>query len=193
MERSHLPRLPREFYQGHAFVFWSLAVDERQTGWLNPEFHLQFQLILLHTCSRYSLLCPTYALMPDHAHFLWVGCSPNSNQRNAIEFFQQHTSKLLRPARWQRQPYDHVLRDSERGPAGFRTIADYIRQNPVRAGIVTYWNEYPYCGSTVPGYPNLLLQQEDYWERFWRIYGKRCDTEGRHSLTLAATSMCGAE
>jgi putative transposase len=155
-------------------VFWSLAIEDRRTGWLTSAFHLQLQLALLHTCSRYSLVCPAYVLMPDHAHFLWLGCSADSDQRIAMEFFQRETNPNLQSASWQRQPHDHVLRDTERVDSAFRGIAHYILQNPVRAGLTVQWQDYPFCGNSIPGYPRLFVQQEEYWERFWRVYQKLC-------------------
>ena len=48
----------------------------------------------------------------------------------------------------------------------------HILANPVRAGLVAEWRAYPYSGALVPGYPDMELRDDDYWERFWRVYGK---------------------
>jgi hypothetical protein len=29
---------------------------------------------------------------------------------------------------------------------------------------------WPFEGAIVPGYPDLDPRQDDYWERFWKIY-----------------------
>lgn len=37
--KGNLPRLTREYYRGHAFVHWTLTIEDRATGWLSSEFH----------------------------------------------------------------------------------------------------------------------------------------------------------
>ena len=68
-------------------VHWVMTVDRRATGWLDALRHAQFREALLHTMVRYDLLCPTYCLMPDHAHFIWMGIAPKTDQRGAATFF----------------------------------------------------------------------------------------------------------
>lgn len=169
--KRHLPRLAPENYRGLAFVHWTLTVEKRATGWLTPGFHQAWQHILLHTCARYSLASPAFALMPDHIHLLWLGLDENgSDQRIAVEFLRKHLSPALAPALWQRQPYDHVLTQAERERGAFEAVAHYIFENPVRAGLITQWREYSLTGGCVAGYPDLDVRRDDYWELFWRIY-----------------------
>jgi REP element-mobilizing transposase RayT len=173
VEKGHLPRLAPEWYRGRAFVHWTLTTENRATGWLTPAFHQHWQFILLHTCHRYSLACAAYILMPDHTHTLWLGLDDSgSDQRVAIEFFRKQVRPALSPADWQRQPHDHVLDEAERKHGSFQTVAHYILENPVRAGLVVRWRDYPYVGCCVPGYPDLDVRREDYWELFWRIYNR---------------------
>ena len=171
VEKRHLRRLAPEFYRGRAFVHWTLNVEDRTTGWLTPEFHHTWQLTLLHACARYDLVCPTYVLMTDHVHLLWLGHNAHgSDQRVAIELLRKHLRPFLSPADWQRQPYDHVLTEVEREHGAFRDCAGYISENPVRACLVSEWQNYPDLGCCLPGYPEFDPRQSDYWERFWRCY-----------------------
>lgn len=169
-DKGHLPRLTREHYRGHAFVHWTLTLERRATGWLSPAFHHSWQNILLHAGARYHLACPCYTLMPDHLHLLWIGTATASDQRLAIEFLRKHLAPHLVPATWQKQAHDHVLREDERERDAFHTVAHYIVQNPVRAGLVARWEDYAFTGCSVPGYPELDPRADDYWLRFWRIY-----------------------
>ena len=66
VEQRHLPRLAPEWYRGRASVLWTLTIANRATGWLTPEFHHAWQLVLLHACTRYELVTAAYVLMPDH-------------------------------------------------------------------------------------------------------------------------------
>jgi REP element-mobilizing transposase RayT len=170
-KKSQLPRLPAEYYRGLAMVLWTLTIENRATGWLTPAFHHAWQLRLLHACARYDLVCPAYVLMPDHAHLIWLGVNEcDSDQRLAVEFLRKSLRGYLTPANWQRQAHDHLLREQEREREAFFATATYILENPVRAGLVSRSEKWPYRGCCLPGYPELELEMPDYWERFWRCY-----------------------
>jgi len=174
--RRHLPRLEPEWYRGLAFVHWTPTIEHRATGWLTPDFNRAWQWELLHACARYKLACPTFVLMPDHLHFLWLGLNEaGSDQQVAIEFLTKNLRPHLSGVDFQRQPFDQVLRAKERNPDTFLNVAGYILDNPVRAGLVGHRAEWPYSGCCVPGYPDLNVHGEDYWELFWRIYNKLVD------------------
>jgi putative transposase len=165
--RDRLPRLTAESYRGHAAVHWTMTIDHRSTGWLDTAHHASLREILLHTCHR-------YCLMPDHAHFLWLGLTPASDQSLAVAWFRRHWNALLAPAHnLQRQAHDHVLRDSEREQNAFTTIATYILQNPQRANLIPHWPHWPYLGATFPGVHPLDPRAPDYWDRFWREHNRR--------------------
>jgi REP element-mobilizing transposase RayT len=173
-KNDYLKRLPAEYYQGHAYVHWSMTIEGRKQGWLVPIFYYKFREILTHTLFRYGLRCPIYCCMPDHLHLLWIGILDGSDQRNAAKYFRKQLNPILEKlgVRFQIQPYDHVLREEERERAAFETVVEYIARNPERAGLVKAdgYRGYPYSGCPVPGYPELALWQDDYWVRFWRVY-----------------------
>lgn len=172
--RDYLKRLPPEYYCGQAYVHWSLAMKERKTGWLIPIFYYKYREILAHTAFRFGLCCPIYCCMPDHIHMLWVGILDGCDQRNAMRFFRTQLNPALKQlgARFQNQPYDHVLREEKRERVAFEEVAEYIARNPERQELVPPdgYAEYAYSGGLVPGYPELKPFEDDYWERFWRIY-----------------------
>ena len=171
---SYLKRLPAAYYRGQAYVHWSMTMEDRKTGWLISVFYYKFREILTHTMFRFGFCCPIYCCMPDHIHLLWMGIFNGSDQRNAAKYFRRQLNPVLEKfgARLQKQPYDHVLREEERKQTAFENIVEYIARNPERAGLVSEdcFCEYPYTDCLVPGYPELKLWQEDFWERFWRIF-----------------------
>jgi hypothetical protein len=77
---------------------------------------------------------------------------------------------------WQKDSYDHVLRNAERGPQEFQNTARYIANNPVRAGIVEAAEDYPFAGVMLPGYATLRWHDERYWSVFWQHIHKRYDS-----------------
>lgn len=173
-QHDYLRRLPPEHYRGQAYIHWSMTMENRKTGWLIPTFHHQFREILAHAMFRYGLCCPIYCCMPDHMHLLCIGISDGADQRNAAKYLRKQLNPILVQlgARFQLQPYDHVLREEERERTAFENVVEYIARNPERKGLVgpVRFCEYPFTGCLMPGYPELKLWEEDYWDRFWRIY-----------------------
>jgi putative transposase len=179
--RTYLKRLPPQYYQGQAYVHWSLTMEDRKTGWLVPIFYYKYREILTHTAFRFGLCCPIYCCMPDHLHMLWVGILTECDQRTAMRYFRKHLNPVLEKlnAKLQLQPYDHVLREEERERGMFENVAEYIARNPERQKLVPSdsYSKYPYTGCLVPGYPELKPFDQDYWERFWRIYSHLCKND----------------
>jgi putative transposase len=167
----YLPRLRPEFYQADAIVFWTLPMARRATGWLNGAFLAAFREIMLHASAREGLLCPAYCLMPDHQHFVWMGLRANSDQRKAIRFLRTYLGPHLLPAKYQHQPYDHVLTAAERQADRFSlACADYVFLNPRRADLVKDHRDWPYSGALIPGYPKVNPFELGYWEWMWKRY-----------------------
>jgi len=173
-----LPRLEPEAYLGLVAVHWTFSIEDRATGWLHPSFHAHFREVLIHMGARYSCITPVYSLMPDHIHVLLRGVRVEADLHLAARFLRQHTAKALLPAQYQKQAYDHVLREKEYQRGAFEKICFYIAENPVRAGLCLTANQYAFSGCVIPGYPDLQIHAAEYWNLFWKIH---------HRLTAAAT------
>jgi REP element-mobilizing transposase RayT len=165
----YLPRLPRGHYQGDAVVHWTMPMAVRGTGWLNETFHARFREIMLHASAREGLLCPTYCLMPDHIHLVWMGLRRDSDQRHGMKFLREHLGPALRPHRFQHQAHDHVLREAERTRGAFAKVCFYIIDNARMAKLVNHPKAWPYAGAIVPGYPSLCPLADDFWPLFWKL------------------------
>jgi REP element-mobilizing transposase RayT len=172
-QNDHLKRLPKEFYLGFASVHWSLTIEDRRTGWLTAVLHNKFREILTHTAFRHGLAAPIYCCMPDHIHMLWTGLRANCDQLAASLFFRKQMNLVLDEfhVRFQREGYDHVLRDEERERSAFENVSEYIARNPERTKLIPpdRFREYPFTDGLFPGYPELHFRQSDYWERCWRL------------------------
>jgi len=161
--------LPREYYQGDAVVHWTLSVAGRGTGWLNEIFHARFREIMLHAAAREGLSCPTYCLMPNHIHFVWMGLRRDSDQKNGMKFLREYLGLALRPHRFQHQAHDHVLREEQRKRSAFARICFYVMDNACKEELVEHPKEWPFYGAVVPGYPALHPLEEDFWPLFWKL------------------------
>lgn len=88
--------------------------------------------------------------MPDHAHILLTPINDERGETygvaqimHAIKGASAHAvnKSLGRSGRvWQPESFDHVLRSDE----STRQKAEYICANPVRAGLVSHEDEYPW-------------------------------------------------
>jgi putative transposase len=173
--KSKLPRLAREFYRGPATVLWTHTMEERATGWLDDPFHARFREILLHACGRFQLVCPTYVLMPDHWHLVWMGLTEESDQYLATAFLRKHLKSALGSARLQDRAHDHVLREKERECGAFQAACAYVLFNPERASLCQDWRAWPHLGTMIPGYPELDPRSESFWDSFWKIHNRLVD------------------
>jgi len=116
--------------------------------------------------------CPTYCLMPDHLHLIWMGLRMDSDQLNSITFLRTHLEKALAPHRFQHQAHDHVLKQEERQHNAFARVANYILENPLRAELMEDPKQWPFSGAIVAGYPTLHPAEADFWPKFWKLYGR---------------------
>ena len=165
----YLPRLRREFYQADAVVFWTLPIAHREQGWLDEKFHAAFREMMLHAAAREGLICPAYCLMPDHLHLVWMGLRHRTDQRNGMKFLRAQLGPFLRPAHFQHQPYDHVLKTEDRRRHAFSVAcSEYVLLNPRQAALVNRLEDWPFLGAVVPGYPRANPLDADYWPWFWK-------------------------
>jgi putative transposase len=98
--------------------------------------------------NRHGWTIGRYVILPDHVHFF---CSAELNGKALPTFMQawkQWTSKrIVRELKfsgkvWQEEFFDHVLRSSE----SYSQKWDYVKENPVRAGLVMGSDEWPWQG-----------------------------------------------
>lgn len=80
--------------------------------------------------------------MPNHMHAL---ISPKRDREERVTQFSAGLKRFVRPAaesswQWQHGVFDRLLRSGESAQAKWM----YIRENPVRAGLVTRWEDWPY-------------------------------------------------
>ena len=85
--------------------------------------------------------------MPDHVHLL-VSVPATRPLSKLVGEWKSRCYQIRRKhgnlkSFWQRSYFDHGIRASE----DLRTVAEYILQNPVRAGLVSDHHDYPLCGS----------------------------------------------
>ena len=113
---------------------------------------------LRHARERHGWAIGSHVIMPDHVHFF---CAPERDAKTLSGFMREWKSwtspriRAVLPRRataaakmdadaglWQREFFDHVLRSEE----SFQEKWNYVRNNPVRAGLAPSLDDWPYFG-----------------------------------------------
>jgi REP element-mobilizing transposase RayT len=106
--------------------------------------------------------------MPDHAHVLVTGETPEASLSDLVRLWKQVTGYRWHARQGQRlwQPgyFERVLRNDE--PS--LSVARYIIENPVRAGLARSAASYPLAGSSCYSVDEIIdAVQMDFAYR-WR-------------------------
>jgi putative transposase len=91
---------------------------------------------IYHERGRWNL--SLLLLMPDHLHGL-IGVDGRDSLSQLVRDYKRITAKISN-IQWQRNFFDHRLRHEESLAEKFA----YICQNPVRAGLISTEQEWPY-------------------------------------------------
>ncbi len=139
MPVAHPPRIPVWLRWDQTVVYFlTFCVARRECVLDNDAAFEAFQAAILRL-TKWNVIAGI--LMPDHVHLL---ISPNDRELavgNAAGAIKRWMREAL-AAEWQWQPgsFDRLLRSDESAEEKWQ----YIRENPVRAGYVTEWQDWPY-------------------------------------------------
>jgi putative transposase len=103
---------------------------------------------LQHYRHRGEYLLHEYVLMPDHLHVMITPSATNSLEK-AVQFIKGGSSFRLNQQRgqkmnlWNAGFHDWTIRDV----ADWNSKAEYIRQNPVKAGLAARAEDWPYSSA----------------------------------------------
>jgi putative transposase len=133
-ERHNLP----------VIIFLTICTKDRKTILANDALH-QTILRAWQIADQWSV--GRYVIMPNHVHLF---CAPNEiPPQSLVRWVNFWKSTVARswPNRdevpiWQRHFWDTQLRQSE----SYYLKWDYVCENPVRAGLATRSDEWPYQG-----------------------------------------------
>jgi putative transposase len=108
----------------------------------NPESHAAFCGFAERGWRERGIAVGRYVIMPDHVHVFVAG----GQDFNLSQWVRQLKAALaLGPRLWQRGFFDHLLRSEE----SYAEKWEYVHQNPVRAGLVTRVEDWPFHGEVV--------------------------------------------
>jgi len=141
------PRLTRVFERKHLY-FVTFCTYRRRPFLATQAVHEAFTRFGETAYSTHNIAVGRYVIMPDHLH-LFVCGSVEFQLGRWISMLKQVLGKTVSykgddPV-WQRGFFDHVLRSQE----SYGQKWNYVRDNPVRAGLAVDPNEWPYAGEIV--------------------------------------------
>jgi len=128
--------------------FVTFCTYERRKLLATDAVHVAFVAFASEANSRHNIAVGRYVIMPDHVHF-FVRRPEDLELGRWIGMLKQTLAKQIATAgtspSWQRGFFDHVLRNDE----SYGDKWNYVRKNPVRAGLVTKADDWPYSGEIV--------------------------------------------
>ncbi len=144
-EKHH--RLPLEYYRGEIAISFTLCIKGRVPIFTRPDVVSPLVEILTSAADREACLVPGYCYMPEHQHLVLLGTESFSDIWKALCDYKRRSgfwlSRNLAGVRWQKDYYDHIMRERE-------DLASHVRytlENPVRKAMVADWREYPFSGA----------------------------------------------
>jgi putative transposase len=142
------PRLAR-IYGNNPLLFVTFCSHQRRKFLAGNFVTAAFLEFATSAYAVHNIAVGRYVIMPDHLH-LFV-CGPDDFELGRwIGMLKQRLGKAVAPTKssrliWQRGFFDHVLRSNE----SYGQKWNYVRENPVRAGLVEKAEDWPYQGEIV--------------------------------------------
>jgi putative transposase len=148
-----LPRRPPrlELFQNiRPFYFVTFNTRNRSRVLDNGPVHETFTAFCKRAHGEHDVAVGRYVLMPDHVHLFvalpdtgirltrWIQSLKNVLGKSLNALGQAHPY-------WQEGFFDHVLRSGE----SYSEKWEYVRQNPVRAGLCKSPDQWPWQGEIV--------------------------------------------
>jgi len=138
---------------GHQFVAFDRELDRAGNGpkWLAiPPVADEVAKVLIQGQTEWLLYrLHAWAIMPNHVHILISPLKPIPELTRVIKSASSRLANAMLNRRgqplWQPESYDHWVRTETE----FGNIANYIEDNPVRAGLASSPEEYRWSSATV--------------------------------------------
>ncbi len=138
----HFP--PRERFNAPIIIFLTVCTQARKAILAQPDVHA----LLVEIWREAAEWCVgRYVLMPDHLHLF---CGPARADplplSKWVHFWKSRASQRWPRASehpiWQRSFWDTQVRSAE----SYAEKWEYVRRNPVRAGLVSRPEDWPFAG-----------------------------------------------
>jgi REP element-mobilizing transposase RayT len=138
--------------QKRQFGRWDAALDQAANGpfWLGqPEIaNIVAESLLYRDGKVYDL--DVFSILPNHGHIVFRPLEKEDGGYHALQTIM-HSLKLYTASEsnkilgregqfWHHESYDHVIRDRQE----WERVAQYVLNNPVKAGLAESWEQWPW-------------------------------------------------
>jgi len=132
------------------FYFVTFITHNRLPLLARREIHDEYRAFCVRAYERYDVAVGRYVVMLDHVHLFVAFPQQGITLSKWMQSLRSVLGKeLLRVGfqkpHWQEGFFDHVLRSAE----SYSEKWEYVRMNPVRAGLCQRPEEWPYQGEIV--------------------------------------------
>jgi putative transposase len=137
---GHPPRIPVWLAWDETVVYFvTICVADRKLVLANKE---TFNAFKLAASKLEDWRVMAAILMPDHLHVIVAPTKEREAKLGNFSAALKHWTRKELKASWKWQPgsFDRLLRSSE----SLRDKWLYVQENPVRAGLVQRWEDWPY-------------------------------------------------
>ena len=186
-----MARLPRLVvpHQPHHII---QSGNDRQIIFRDPDDHVVFLGWLREAARQFKVAIHAYVLMPNHLHLL-VSPSDSTGLGRMMQWVGRHyvpyfNAKYMRSGTLWQGRYKAAVIDSEQY---FLTCSRYIESNPVRAGLASAPEDYPWSSFAhhVGIRPDPLITDHRV---FWALGNTPFDREASYR-TLMEQGLSGRE
>ena len=143
------PRRLGRLFDTSPLYFVTFCTHLREPYLACDEVHAAFVAYSERAQREFNVAVGRYVIMPDHVH-LFVRGSHGFTLGSWVGHLKQPLAKAAGLSRaktqlWEEGFFDHVLRSNE----SYSQKWNYVRENPVRAGLVKSAEDWPYQGEIV--------------------------------------------
>ena len=147
-ERKRI-RLPTDAYllPGSAWLV-TIGTQGRAAVFADAVLAGEVMGVVRDRCAARGAILDAFCLMPDHAHLLLQ--VRRSGLVDVVGDVKSNATRVWwrrggNGALWQRSFHDRGIRDAR----DYERAAVYVLENPVRAGLMGDWGEYPFVGGAL--------------------------------------------
>jgi REP element-mobilizing transposase RayT len=162
-EKKNIAKLPKDeqvkqnyLDERRYFGKWDNLLDQAGFGpqWLSQPEIAEIIKEALHYRDGKIFDLYAFCIMSNHVHVVFEPCKSDCQSdllplEKIMQSLKRHTARKSNivlgreGAFWQDESYDHVIRDN----GEFERILNYVLENPVKAGLVSKWDDWQwtYC------------------------------------------------
>jgi putative transposase len=146
---SRVPPRLDHIFRNNPVYFATFCTYKRRAILTNGTVEGAFREFAMRAYTEHNIALGCYVIMPENIH-LFV-CGPDDFSLGAwIGSLKQALARSMGRRRagdviWQRGCFDHLLRSDE----SYGQKWNYVRENPVRAGLVAKTEDRPYAGEII--------------------------------------------